>query len=221
MADKKRMKRRQQERESERASIEQEGLATELAKWTAKQLHNVSKHVIVWFKSNTETRAEYLKVAARDAEFSRDLYNRLNTLMMWWELLEPALIRRKLGIQDEELAYIQCRELWEALGLIHKDYVTEMTRSFRKSDIENMQPEFRRNVYTGYLESPQWERTRNIALKRANHKCQICGSASRLQVHHNTYDRVYQELPTDLIVLCHSCHDLFHKNGKLAKIEDF
>lgn len=71
--------------------------------------------------------------------------------------------------------------------------------------------------YPAYLQSKHWQRQRREARSRANDHCQVCNSGVQLEVHHRTYDRLGCELPTDLFVLCYDCHDLFSKNGKLAK----
>ncbi len=71
--------------------------------------------------------------------------------------------------------------------------------------------------YQTYLQSPEWAIKRNEARERAGHRCQVCNSPNGpLDTHHRTYDRLGRELPEDLIVLCRSCHDLFHKNGRVA-----
>jgi 5-methylcytosine-specific restriction endonuclease McrA len=54
------------------------------------------------------------------------------------------------------------------------------------------------------------------ALAEGGHKCRICAATSALEVHHNTYERLGHERPADLIVLCRSCHKLFHDNSRLA-----
>lgn len=64
--------------------------------------------------------------------------------------------------------------------------------------------------YREYLNSPHWQRMREVALNRAGHKCQICGCTHNLKVHHNTYDRRGHEALTDLVVLCGRCHSKFH-----------
>lgn len=67
-----------------------------------------------------------------------------------------------------------------------------------------------------YLQSDHWKRTREAALQRADHRCQVCNSSwETLDVHHRTYERVGHELPEDLLVLCRTCHDLFERNGRL------
>ncbi len=49
--------------------------------------------------------------------------------------------------------------------------------------------------------------------------CARCGrikSAANLQVHHLTYERLGNELPSDLQVLCHACHWEADKERKAA-----
>jgi 5-methylcytosine-specific restriction endonuclease McrA len=77
-----------------------------------------------------------------------------------------------------------------------------------------------RDSYGRYLRSPAWRATARKALERASYKCQICGAdrwLTRLDVHHNSYERLGREPPEDLIVLCRHCHKLFHAAGKLRR----
>jgi hypothetical protein len=69
--------------------------------------------------------------------------------------------------------------------------------------------------YQDYLATPEWQETRTAALKRAAHKCQLCGATALLNVHHNTYERRGHEIDSDLIVLCEGCHAKHH--GKLGE----
>ena len=70
-----------------------------------------------------------------------------------------------------------------------------------------------RTSYETYLQSPEWDRKRKAALKRAEYHCQLCNGQEKLNVHHRTYDRLGHERSADLIVLCENCHAQFH--GKL------
>jgi len=63
--------------------------------------------------------------------------------------------------------------------------------------------------YTTYLRSAHWLTMRRVALDRAGHRCQVCGTVERLEVHHNTYDP-YHEAIYDLVVLCVECHARYH-----------
>jgi hypothetical protein len=69
-----------------------------------------------------------------------------------------------------------------------------------------------------YLRSDHWRETRAAALERAEHKCQVCAATKRLDVHHNTYERLGQERPADLVVLCRTCHDRHHSNYNVVSL---
>lgn len=64
--------------------------------------------------------------------------------------------------------------------------------------------------YYEYIESEAWKARRNLALERCGHKCQLCSRTDGLQVHHNSYENLGNELDEDLIVLCRRCHEAFH-----------
>jgi hypothetical protein len=57
-------------------------------------------------------------------------------------------------------------------------------------------------AYHWYLGSAFWRERREFILGRANHICEKCEKRRATEVHHLTYIRVFQELPSDLIALC-------------------
>ena len=63
--------------------------------------------------------------------------------------------------------------------------------------------------YLTYLQSQEWKIRRNMALVAFDHRCAVCNSDARLEVHHRTYERLGYELPGDLVVLCADCHELY------------
>ena len=69
--------------------------------------------------------------------------------------------------------------------------------------------------YSEYLKTEGWKVRRAKALARAEHRCQVCNSDKRLEIHHRTYERLGHERDADLVVLCRSCHQLFHDSGEL------
>lgn len=70
--------------------------------------------------------------------------------------------------------------------------------------------------YYEYMKSIAWAQKRYEALKRAGHKCQLCGDGyAILQVHHNSYKNMGNEPLEDLVVLCTDCHEMFHRNRKV------
>lgn len=59
--------------------------------------------------------------------------------------------------------------------------------------------------------STYWQRLKRIVLKRAGHRCQVCGRSDiQLNVHHNTYRNFGEEALEDLIALCRTCHKRHH-----------
>lgn len=73
-------------------------------------------------------------------------------------------------------------------------------------------PKVDQGTYAAYLHSKHWKKTRAGALERAAYRCQACSTKEEiLDVHHNSYDRLGHEDPSDLIVLCRSCHAKVHE----------
>lgn len=64
--------------------------------------------------------------------------------------------------------------------------------------------------YSQYLKTDHWNMIRRDALARSRYRCQLCNSQEPLQVHHRTYERRGQEIPSDVIALCQSCHEKHH-----------
>jgi hypothetical protein len=60
-----------------------------------------------------------------------------------------------------------------------------------------------------YLKSDAWRQKRWRVLARANWFCEKCGNDAD-EVHHLTYERVGNELLSDLIALCRECHSKMH-----------
>ena len=76
-------------------------------------------------------------------------------------------------------------------------------------------PEFH---YHDYIKSTDWRTRANNAKKKAGWCCQLCnqtGDKSTLHAHHRTYERLGNELPEDITVLCSDCHNRFHRENGL------
>ena len=63
------------------------------------------------------------------------------------------------------------------------------------------------DFYQQYMASEKWKVKRSLILKRDGDRCQTCLSSEDLECHHKTYERLGDELPEDLITLCHECHE--------------
>lgn len=64
--------------------------------------------------------------------------------------------------------------------------------------------------YEAYLRSDAWKSRATEAKKRAGYACMLCSSKGAVEVHHRNYERVGREKPSDLVVLCESCHCRHH-----------
>lgn len=63
------------------------------------------------------------------------------------------------------------------------------------------------DVYKTYLKSDKWKRKRIKVLERDNYKCKACETNKATQVHHTSYEFVYDEPLFDLVSVCKPCHD--------------
>jgi hypothetical protein len=80
--------------------------------------------------------------------------------------------------------------------------------------------ELRAMPYQQYLRTPEWRQTKAAALLRAGNACSLDVTHTEgLEVHHRTYERRGAELMTDLAVLCHSCHQLYHRENDRPRRE--
>lgn len=68
-----------------------------------------------------------------------------------------------------------------------------------------------------YLKSRHWQLMRLKVFEHFNGECQRCHSVIPFEqsiIHHRTYKRFGNENLKDLILYCHSCHTIIHKNKK-------
>jgi len=64
--------------------------------------------------------------------------------------------------------------------------------------------------YQAVMQSPGWRRRRSHAIRQAGRRCQECGAAGPLDVHHLSYAHLGDERPYELAVLCEACHQRVH-----------
>jgi hypothetical protein len=65
--------------------------------------------------------------------------------------------------------------------------------------------------YKEYLASPEWKELAG-RVKARDRGCVLCASTGQLEVHHRTYERLFNEELSDLTTLCARCHDAHHGN---------
>lgn len=71
--------------------------------------------------------------------------------------------------------------------------------------------------YEEYLASSKWARKRTAVLERDQDLCQACLNRQATEVHHLTYERIFDEPMFDLVAICRPCHERLHKK-KIAAI---
>ena len=59
--------------------------------------------------------------------------------------------------------------------------------------------------YRGYLKTDAWKSFRNGLIAERG-CCEYCGTTDYLEIHHLAYDRLCNEAPEDVMVLCSDCH---------------
>lgn len=75
--------------------------------------------------------------------------------------------------------------------------------------------------YTDYLLSDAWKEKRKEKLIHGGKRCEVCGTKKRLQIHHLTYERIFQERMDDLMILCRKHHEAvegLYQSSKLRKL---
>lgn len=64
--------------------------------------------------------------------------------------------------------------------------------------------------YLTYLRSAEWKKRQKAVMDRCDGICERCQKRPIDDIHHITYDRVYNENLDDLQGLCEGCHSLVH-----------
>lgn len=71
--------------------------------------------------------------------------------------------------------------------------------------------------YRRYIRSPEWKARRKDLLRARGATCEICGGGGRLHIHHLTYVRLFDELDSDLSILCDECHMAVHNRWSMVR----
>lgn len=68
--------------------------------------------------------------------------------------------------------------------------------------------------YKKYLKSHEWKIKSRTVILNAEKICQRCYKEKATEVHHLTYDNIYNEDIDDLIALCSKCHAIADNERK-------
>lgn len=75
--------------------------------------------------------------------------------------------------------------------------------------------------YDKYLQSEVWRAKRAAVLDRARGLCEGCRNAKATQVHHLTYDHVFEEPLWDLVASCSACHERVTTLDRARRLRTF
>lgn len=124
---------------------------------------------------------------------------------------------------DSDVAIIRA-ELPLVYHAVPLDELRRQLINIRKSGVEGMKVSGtgpRKNArkfknspswYIDYLNSDSWNERKKRWLDFWK-KCCVCANINNLDVHHNDYSRLGDERQNDCVVLCRSCHNLFHEKN--------
>ena len=70
--------------------------------------------------------------------------------------------------------------------------------------------------YNEYLRSDAWRERRQLVLERAGGLCEGCRKRPACDVHHATYEHLYDELLFELLAVCRDCHKKIHPNRSFS-----
>jgi hypothetical protein len=80
------------------------------------------------------------------------------------------------------------------------------------------------HFYRQVIASQRWKWMKDKVIRVRGNRCEGCGETGcRLELHHDTYERLGRELPQDVRLLCQDCHraeDIFRAERGRRKSED-
>jgi len=87
------------------------------------------------------------------------------------------------------------------------------------NDVDFTDPQ---GAYMKHMKSRAWKELRDEVLERDEHCCQVCArDKERLEMHHVSYDNLFNETVDDLVTLCHGCHRQIHKIQKAQRYKEY
>jgi hypothetical protein len=175
-----------------------------LDQWAMAPTHRLTREIVETFVKALELilNAETPSLTPEDGE------------LLCWTWLGILTHYRKRHAKEGKYLYAQTLKVLEAHGLFEyrlyiKIAVEQGTRTTLWWCLQQL-------PYRQYLQTRHWQALRETGLQHSGYRCQVCNGQGPLHVHHRTYERLGHEHPTDLLVLCAACHELFHTHGKLT-----
>ena len=103
-------------------------------------------------------------------------------------------------------------EIAESLRRDRQSLAEDMIRDAIERQREELGAHTRR--YDMYLKSEEWAKKRRAVLERDGGICRGCLSRPATQVHHLTYENIYNEFAFELVSICDQCHERVHADRR-------
>lgn len=113
------------------------------------------------------------------------------------------------NIEYEKLILLRDAHPKKGLSKTEKRAIKKKNNSILKGKSGKTKYDLYKAKYYSYLKSSKWKSIRNSIIEDRK-RCERCYSIQELQVHHKTYENVFNEKDEDLELLCKSCHRKEH-----------
>lgn len=119
-------------------------------------------------------------------------------------------------VRDGVLVSIEIPYVPKKEKKISRRYQRRLNRIFknaekkRKNKKQKPKP-FVTPKYKTYIKSPAWKARRLAFFKKYGKQCTVCGSRTRVGLHHISYRHVGRELDEELVALCWTHHEAYHE----------
>ena len=119
-------------------------------------------------------------------------------------------INKKKPLSSKKFSDLMKGELNTERDEKYKNLVFSENKSLFKLKQEHYRYNTKYAKYHRYLETKEWKTIRDKVLKRDDSLCKICNVKKADDVHHLTYENVFNEKLEDLISVCRKCHSEIH-----------
>jgi len=121
-----------------------------------------------------------------------------------------------LSIEGDSRQWLLDQYLADKIGFLTICRTASKLKVKKQASLTKQEVIDRSKSYNKYLKSKQWRDFRNKIINDRGFRCQRCKNefeTKLLQIHHITYDRIFNEKPEDVLLLCKGCHKNQHSRG--------
>ena len=167
--------------------------------------HNISREAL-------KQRVKSGKLKAEKLQMSEDNPNHFKYIIPETELSKLAEFQTSIPVASKNAQPDYYVNRWAKQEEQHRKWQEEYQHRHEESKRQIAEVHKRRKNYYEYMHSEEWRQKRLKVLKRDGFRCQMCGTAKNLRVHHINYEHLGTDAELDdLITLCDECHRKIHE----------